>query len=59
MKSTNGDSCLQELSDMRNSEDVCVDKPENLLKMLVDVIRVELSEVVPALEPFVMPWHIM
>ena len=38
MKSTNGDSCLQELSDMKNSEDICVDK-------LADVIRVELPEV--------------
>ena len=39
-----------------------MDKPENLLKMLVDVIRVELSEVkkvIPALELFVMPWHSM
>ena len=45
MKSTNGDSYLQELSDMKNSEDVCVDKPEDLLKMLVDVIRVELPKV--------------
>ena len=48
MKSTNGDSCLQKISDMKESifsEDVCVDKLENELKMLVDVIRVELPEV--------------
>ena len=48
MKSANGDSCLQELSDMKESifsKDVCVDRLENQLRMLVDVIRVELPEV--------------
>ncbi|KAL5509098.1 hypothetical protein EMCRGX_G004385 [Ephydatia muelleri] len=48
MKSANGDSCVQELSDMKESifsTDVCMDKLENQLRIVVDVIRVELPEV--------------
>ena len=47
MTSANGDSCVQELSDMKESifsTDVCMDKLENQLR-IVDVIRVELPEV--------------
>ena len=61
MKSANGDSCVQELSDMKESifsTDVCMDKLENQLRIVVDVIRVELRKL-PALEPFAMPWHSM
>ena len=48
MKSANGDSCLQDLSDMKESifnKDVCVHKLQYQLRMLVDGIRVELPEV--------------
>ena len=48
MKSANGDSCVQELSDMKESifsTDACMDKLENQLRIVVDVIRVELPEV--------------
>ena len=48
MKSANGDSCVQELSDMKESifsTDVCMDKLENQLRIVVDVIRVERPEV--------------
>ena len=66
MKFANGDSCVQELSDMKESifsTDVCMNKLENQLRIVVDVIRVELPEVkklkLPALEPFAMPWRSM
>ena len=48
MKSANEDSCVQELSDMKESifsTNVCMDKLENQLRIVVDVIRVELPEV--------------
>ena len=48
MKSANGDSCVQELSDMKESifsTDVCMDKLENQLTIVIDAIRVELPEV--------------
>ena len=38
MKSANGDSCVQELSDMKESifsTDVCMDKLENQLRIVV------------------------
>ena len=45
MKSANGDSCVQELSDMKESifsTDVCMDKLESQFRrIVVDVIRVE------------------